>query len=253
MTGVGRSLPAFAMTPKALLVDPSISCTAKSLFAVLWTFTDGNNDDRFAFPKQDVLCGMMGVSTPVLRDSIRELVALGWISVKRESTLDNGKRNIYLLHMEQVPLLDSLKESLHDISLKDSLHENVQNSCKESLHVSTRININNHISKLEGNSAFEEWFESFKKAYPKRENNPWSTARKSAAKLWLRKPKDKPDLEMVLAKVAQYAEYCRATDSLVAQAATWLNQERWDCDYSVRSKTGKVRRTITDEEREEMR
>jgi hypothetical protein len=75
-------------------------------------------------------------------------------------------------------------------------------------------------------------FEQFWSAYPARPNNP----KKLASSRWLA-AKKRAGLEEIGEGLARYAAYCDAqgitgTDK-VAQAATWLNQERWSDSYDA--------------------
>jgi hypothetical protein len=70
-------------------------------------------------------------------------------------------------------------------------------------------------------------FEEFWSAYPKRPNNP----RKKAMAAY-RKARNNVSQKQLLTAVALYAAYMAGEDpKFVAMAATWLNDERWNCNY----------------------
>lgn len=70
-------------------------------------------------------------------------------------------------------------------------------------------------------------FEEFWAAYPKRPNNP----RKKAMAAY-RKARKNVSQKQLLTAVTLYAAYMAGeSPKFVAMAATWLNDERWNCDY----------------------
>lgn len=74
----------------------------------------------------------------------------------------------------------------------------------------------------------DDEFEEFWAAYPKRPNNP----RKKAMAAY-RKARKNVSQKQLLTAVGLYAAYMAGEDpKFVAMASTWLNDERWNCDYS---------------------
>jgi hypothetical protein len=70
-------------------------------------------------------------------------------------------------------------------------------------------------------------FDAFWAAYPKRPGNP----RKKAMAAY-RKARKNVSQEQLLTAVGLYAAYMAGENpKFVAMAATWLNDERWNCDY----------------------
>jgi hypothetical protein len=84
----------------------------------------------------------------------------------------------------------------------------------------------------------EKDFDEFWKAYPKRDgSNPRNPARKS----FLAAVRSGADPQAIIAAAARYAAECRSKQQIntpyVAQAKTWLNQQRWG-DYAAPSGAG---------------
>lgn len=80
----------------------------------------------------------------------------------------------------------------------------------------------------ESNISFDSDFEEFWAAYPRRPNNP----RKKALAAY-KKARKNVSQKQLLTAVNEYATYMAGEDSkFVAMASTWLNDERWNCDYS---------------------
>lgn len=75
-------------------------------------------------------------------------------------------------------------------------------------------------------------FDQFWEAYPKRPNNP----RKKAMAAYLKARKNVSQKQLLEA-VGLYAAYMAGEDpKFIAMASTWLNDERWNCDYSKAAK-----------------
>jgi hypothetical protein len=75
----------------------------------------------------------------------------------------------------------------------------------------------------------EAGFEEFWAAYPKKPNNP----RKRAMAAYRRVIKSKVSQKHLLNSVELYAAYVAGDDpKYIAMASTWLNDERWNCDFA---------------------
>jgi hypothetical protein len=74
-------------------------------------------------------------------------------------------------------------------------------------------------------------FEKFWSVYPKREG---SNPKKTALASFTKHLKKGTDPELIIRGARAYADECRSISEkkFVAQAATWLNQERWDDIYA---------------------
>ena len=81
--------------------------------------------------------------------------------------------------------------------------------------------------RLQRDISSDDEFEEFWAAYPKRPNNP----RKKAMAAY-RKARNNVSQKQLLTAVALYAAYMAGeSPKFVAMAATWLNDERWNCNY----------------------
>lgn len=235
MAYISRRMPTFDAIPRALTRDSSISVSSRFLYAVLWSFTTG--DDRSAFPLQTELCDIMHATGPTLRKAIKGLVDSGWISVYRcneDPNSEDWKRKCYVLEPSPIPVEERKVSQLKingDNLPESQLKINGDTTTKEDIKKP-------RFEKLE-DSSFQSWFSSFRSAYPKRANNPWSTAERAASVLWLLKGKSRPDFDVILVKIIEYAEYIEKSKAPVAHATTWLNQRRWECDFDVPSESGK--------------
>ena len=88
---------------------------------------------------------------------------------------------------------------------------------------------------------FETFWSEFRKAYPRRPRQPWSEARRSMLKAMERHPD--LDRRSVLDAARAYRELMDQTGKTntdkVAHASTWINQDRWECDYTTVMPSGK--------------
>ncbi len=82
---------------------------------------------------------------------------------------------------------------------------------------------------------FDSFFSEFKNRYPKRPGQPWSEGKKAMLAAMVRHPE--LDRQAVLDAAAAYAELMASTGKAgtdkVCHASTWLNQDRWDCDFTM--------------------
>ena len=84
-------------------------------------------------------------------------------------------------------------------------------------------------------------FDEFWNMYPKKPNNP----RKPAQAKFDNLVKKGTDAQLIIDGAGHYASYCKVQNTeakYIAQATTWLNQERWANDYSAAPKE----RTVMD-------
>lgn len=82
--------------------------------------------------------------------------------------------------------------------------------------------------------AFEEDFSEFWNLYPKKDG------RKNALQSYIKARKNGTDKETILSGLNAYVAQCerRGTEKrYIAMASTWLNQERWDWDYTEQETT----------------
>lgn len=94
-------------------------------------------------------------------------------------------------------------------------------------HTDTNLSMNQSEEPITETISSDDEFEEFWAAYPKRPNNP----RKKAMAAY-RKARKNVSQKQLLTAVALYAAYMAGeSPKFVAMAATWLNDERWNCDY----------------------
>ena len=81
----------------------------------------------------------------------------------------------------------------------------------------------------EKNSGYDDDFAEFWNLYPKKDG------RKNALQSYIKVRKNGTDKDAILSGLNAYVAQCerRGTEKqYIAMASTWLNQERWDWDYS---------------------
>jgi hypothetical protein len=94
--------------------------------------------------------------------------------------------------------------------------------------VDTNLSMNQSEEPITETISPDSEFEEFWAAYPKRPNNP----RKKAMAAY-KKARKTTSQEKLLTSVGEYSAYMQGENpKFVAMASTWLNDERWNCDYS---------------------
>lgn len=92
--------PGFAIVPRELIRDSSLSANAIRLYGVLATYTDG--DGWGAFPGQQRLAEDMGCSKPTVQRALYELEKALWVFVERTRNKGgNWMSNKYVLAHER--------------------------------------------------------------------------------------------------------------------------------------------------------
>ena len=95
-------------------------------------------------------------------------------------------------------------------------------------HTDTNLSMNQSEEPIIETISPDSEFEEFWAAYPKRPNNP----RKKAMAAY-RKARKNVSQKQLLTSVGLYTAYMQGENpKFVAMASTWLNDERWNCDYS---------------------
>lgn len=88
--------PGFAIVPRELIRDSSLSANAIRLYGVLATYTDG--DGHGAFPGRERLATDLGCSVATVKRAIKELQESLWIFVEHtRNESGNWTSNKYVL------------------------------------------------------------------------------------------------------------------------------------------------------------
>lgn len=145
---------------------------------------------------------------------IGELVAARYV-VKRQERADGGKFDVNAYDVYEEPFTENPSTE------KPSTANTTLTKDREVLST-------DKIQNTEKNILSDADFEEFWAAYPKRPNNP----RKKAMAAY-KKARKNVSQKQLLTSVGEYFAYMQGENpKFVAMASTWLNDERWNCDYS---------------------
>jgi hypothetical protein len=180
-----------------------------------------------------------GVGRDKAYSMVRELIDSGWIKREeyRDETGTYRKHEYVVSEWAENPINDPLPEK-PDTAKPDTVEPDP---------VNTHLTKNGNIPRTEStkNSVYDEDFEGFWKAYPKRDGgNP----KPDAFKAWKRAVK-KASVEEIMRGVEGYRKHCdeknKTGTEFVKQSASWLNGELWTSFTSKGGANG-----LTDEERQ---
>jgi hypothetical protein len=187
------------------------SSSQKLVLLMLANYAD---DQDKCWPSKQTLADMCCMSKSGICKTITQLESAGFlVIVKRE-----GTSSIIRLHT-----------GVHQVDRGcPPSGQGVSTQWTGGVHpVDTNLSMNQSEEPITETISSDADFEEFWSAYPKRPNNP----RKKAMAAY-RKARNNVSQKQLLTAVALYAEYMAGEDpKFVAMAATWLNDERWNCNY----------------------
>jgi hypothetical protein len=230
------------MSVKALTwaFDQPISATEK---VVLLALADYANESGVCWPSIALLVKRAHVGERTVQRSLQFLEDKGFITRERRLR-ENGSdtSNLYRLMFDRscqevsISIKNNHKSSggvnlaPYGEGVMQTGGEGVAQTGGEGvMQTVPRTTIKNH--HIEPSISSDSDFEEFWAAYPKRPNNP----RKKAMEAY-RKARKIVSQKQLLEAVNLYAAYMEGENpKFIAMAATWLNGERWNCDYDKSS------------------
>ena len=187
------------------------SSSQKLVLLMLANYAD---DQDKCWPSKQTLADMCCMSKSGICKTITQLESAGFlVIVKRE-----GTSSIIRLHT-----------GVHQVDRGcPPSGQGVSTQWTGGVHpVDTNLSMNQSEEPITETISSDADFEEFWAAYPKRPNNP----RKKAMAAY-RKARKNVSQKQLLTAVTLYAAYMAGeSPKFVAMAATWLNDERWNCDY----------------------
>jgi hypothetical protein len=205
----------FTVLPNIVLTDERISIAARWCLAYLLS-----KPDDWVVQITDIQ-KVAGVGRDKAYSMVRELIEAGWI--RRDEHRDEAgsyrKHEYVVSEWAENPANDPLPEK-PDTAKPDTVQPDAAN---------THLTKNGLVPRTESTkNSYDEGFERFWKAYPKRDGgNP----KPEAYKAW-KKAVKREDAETVIAAVKAYAKDCekrgKVNTEFIPMAATWLNKERWN-------------------------
>lgn len=186
--------------------------TQKLVLLMLANYAD---DQDKCWPSKQTLADMCCMSKSGICKTISQLEKIGFLQVDKR----DGTSSIIRLNtgVSQV-----------DIGCPPS-GQGVSTTETGGVHsVDTILSMNHSKEPITETISFDSDFEEFWAAYPKRPNNP----RKKAMAAYVKARKNVSQ-QQLLDSVRLYAAYMAGENpKFIAMSSTWLNDERWNCDYS---------------------
>lgn len=194
------------------------SATNKSVLLAVANYA---NEEGVCWPSQERLAEDTELSRRSIMRALDDLEAAGHITRERRHRSD-GSRKTDLITL---CLCDTKAPSKNDqCDTAPSQCDTVSKPKCHSVTAEPFIEPTIEPSSISSDADFEEFWA----AYPKRPNNP----RKKAMAAY-RKARKNVSQKQLLTAVGLYAAYMAGENpKFIAMASTWLNEERWNCDYS---------------------
>lgn len=167
---------------------------------------------------------------------IKELVSVGW--VRKDVSRENGGKwgGVDYVVMDQPEC-----ENLDATPFPEKPHTAEPDTAKQHLTKNLEKQNTEKVQKTDLDISYDADFAEFWAAYPKRPNN---SRKKAMAAYSKARKKTKVTAEVLLTAVKAYAAYRAGEDpQYTALTSTWLNEERWECDYTMHPKTDRKGKT----------
>lgn len=231
----GRQVSApqgFAMIPRAVLVDPTVSADAKIVFLVLSSHV---GDKDTVWPSHQTIATMAGISTSQVKRKLKELKDHNLIDWKeRRTEKERSLTNEYWLTVGNVPA--QKKRVAHPgphpggtPSTQDPVPPEPGGVPRD---LRTRVIERESKKKTSPTGVgVAAKFDAFWDVYPRREG-------KGAAQASFARALKKVTFEVIMRGATRYRDDPNRDQSYTAHPTTWLNQARWDDDpLPVRGET----------------
>ncbi len=212
----------FAIVPARAVEDRRLGPAPFRVLAALGTFSDR---DGWCWPSMTTLAKMLGYTRQAAQQHVQELIKLGYIEVRRQQRPDKGyAANRFRLLLDRA--LFQVGSELR--GMQAELARGVQADL--ATHASSELAtiLKNDPKELKIHDLSAKHFDEFWRIYPSR--RPHSNPKKPAREKFEAALKRGVSASVIIRGAENYAVYVEqeTTDPrYIAQAVTWLNQERW--------------------------
>ncbi len=212
----------FSIVPALGVEDRRLSAPAFRGLAALGTYSD---KDGWCWPSMSTLARMLNCTRQAVQQHIRQLAKLGYIEVQPQLRENRGNTaNRYRLLFDRA--LFVVGSELRGV--QGELAGGVQGELAGPASPELATILKNAPREEVIDDLFAKHFEEFWRKYPSR--SPHSNPKKPAKQKFKTAVKRGVAVEVIIRGAENYAAYvARETDDAryIAQAVTWLNQERW--------------------------
>ncbi len=215
----------FSIVPARAVEDRRLGPAAFRALAALGTYSDR---DGWCWPRMTTLAKMLGYTRQAAQQHIQELTKLGYIEVQRQRRPDKGyAANRFRLLFDRA--LFQVGDELRGMQAELAGGVQADLATHASSGLATILK-NDPIERIYGSSSSKP-FDDFWRIYPSR--RPYSNPKEPARLKFEAALKRGVPASNIIRGAENFASHvCRDVSDrkFVAQAQTWLNQERWT-DY----------------------
>jgi len=238
MKPTGQQSGRFAIIPARAVDDPRLSRSSLAVLVTLGTYSDKAG---WCWPSVSTLAVRLGVSERQVKRSLRELEKLGYLETKRQFDsrgLEISARRQILFDSRLPSDTDDLFDGGEEIRLiggEPTRHPGVSSEVQKGVvsdDTQTYQRTSHTHTPLRGDenetASVDEIFETFWQKYPSR--RPHSNPKKPARKKFEAALKQGVLANAIFVGAENYSRHVTrdgVEPRYVAQATTWLNQERW--------------------------
>ncbi len=225
----------FSIVPARAVEDRRLSNAAFRVLAALGTFSD---KEGWCWPSMVTLAEMLNTSRQAPQRQIRKLCKLGYIEKSRQHRADGGNTsNRYRLLFDRALFQKQteIEGGQHGVAwggntaLQGGQPDVAGGATSE---VATILKNAPYEPSILDESTAEDKFEEFWRKYPKRK--PHGDPKKPAKLKFMAALKRGVNVETIIRGCENYAAYVireGEAPRFIAQAKTWLDQERWGEDH----------------------
>ena len=232
----------YAIIPANVRYDKTLTPNAKLLYGEITALC---NEKGFCWASNEYFSELYGVSKTSISKWISSLIERGYL--QSEIIYKEGSKEILNRYLRIVK--DPIEEKLNTYltKVKDPIEEKLNTPIEEKLkdnntYINNTMNntyeytyMSDGVEKAEPVKDYEEKFNIFYKAYPKK-------VAKTKVLSWFRSNKPKDDLfELMMKKLEVFKKsynWNKDNGQYIPNPTTWLNQKRWEDEIEIATNLG---------------
>ena len=232
----------YAIIPANVRYDKTLTPNAKLLYGEITALC---NEKGFCWASNEYFSELYGVSKTSISKWISSLIERGYL--QSEIIYKEGSKEILNRYLRIVK--DPIEEKLNTYltKVKDPIEEKLNTPIEEKLkdnntYINNTMNntyeytyMSEGVEKTEPVKDYEEKFNIFYKAYPKK-------VAKTKVLSWFRSNKPKDDLfELMMKKLEVFKKsynWNKDNGQYIPNPTTWLNQKRWEDEIEITTNLG---------------
>lgn len=219
----------FAIIPARAIDDRRLGRAALAVLAALGTYSDR---DGWCWPATSTLAQRLGTSRQAVSKQIKALVQLGYVETQRRKRPDGGDATTAYRLLFDGDMAEEYGRLKSAENQPDGEHREVAPRATPEVAGGATPEVapikNDPIERTLIPSFLDHQFDAFWRSYPSR--RPHQNPRKPARQKFeaaLRRGVRFADILRGAKNFAAYVEQERVEPKYIAQAVTWLSQERW--------------------------